>query len=100
MKTEHCQVSRAYVYAAIDSERNYQETLARNDVTDQRPLEQLALIEHVISQLKADWYNKPGRVNMSYFRKIAGIAVRCMEQHGVDFREEGVDLSEPSKERT
>jgi hypothetical protein len=86
MNSQHITVSRQEVYEAIDSERNYQESLVRNDVTDQRPLEQLALIEHVIAKLKADWYNNPGQADMNYFRKIAGIAVRCMEQHGAPTR--------------
>ena len=86
MKSVNCVASREAVYSAIDSERDYQEQLARNDVVDQRPLEQLALVEHVIIQAKADWYNKPGSFDMNYFRKIAGIAVRAMEQHGAPYR--------------
>ena len=86
MKSQNVKVTRQEVYAAIDSERDYQESLVRNDVTDQRPLEQLALIEHVIAKIKADWYNNPGFADMNYFRKIAGIAVRCMEQHGAPKR--------------
>jgi hypothetical protein len=82
MESQNLKCSRTDVYKAIDSERDYQEKLVRNDVTNQQPLEQLALIEHIIGQLKADWYNKPGLVNMAYFRKIAGICVRAMEQHG------------------
>jgi len=79
-------IPRAEVYAAIDSERAYQDTLVRNDVLDQSPMEQLALIEYICAQMKADWYNNPGYPKLDYVRKIAGIAVRCMEMHGAPQR--------------
>lgn len=82
MQSQNIVEKREEVYRAIDTERNYQESLARNTTTDQRPLEQVALIEEVIRQAKQDWYNNPGAFDMNYMRKIAGIAVRCMEQHG------------------
>jgi hypothetical protein len=87
MQSQNLVASRAEVYAAIDSERAYQETLARNDVTDQRPLEQLALIRQVLAEIDHDWYYNPGQVDMDKVRKIAGIAVRCMAQHGAPGRE-------------
>lgn len=86
MQSQNLKYSRAVVYTAIDSERNYQESLVRNDSTDQRPLEQLALIRHILTEIDADWYMNPGPVDMGKIRKIAGIAVRCMEQHGAPAR--------------
>lgn len=78
--------SRAEVYAAIDSEREYQNTLARNDVKNQTVMEQMSLIRHILTQLDAAWYNEPGYPSMDYVRKIAGVAVRCLEEHGAPLR--------------
>lgn len=86
MNSQNLKFSREEVYTAVDSERSYQETLTRNDVTDQRPLEQLALIETIIQRAKAEWYDNPGAFNMNYMRKIAGVAVRSMEQWGAPKR--------------
>lgn len=74
---------RSIVYRAIDSERDYQENLARNEVKFQNPLEQLALIDVLSAKMKEEFYNKPGQPSTDFMRKIAGVAVRCMEQHGV-----------------
>lgn len=78
--------TRADVYQAIDTEREYQNNLERNTVRDQRPLEQLALIEVAIADMKREWYALPGQPRMDYMRKIAGVAVRCMEEHGAPHR--------------
>lgn len=75
-------LTRQEVYDLIDGERDYQEALPRNTVRDQRPLEQMAHIEHLLGEMRADFYNKPGPVSMDYVRKIAAVAVRCMEEHG------------------
>jgi hypothetical protein len=86
MKSIGLTTSRIDVFRAIDTERDYQESLTRNTENDQRPLEQLAIIEELCRRAKADWYDKPGPVDMNYVRKIAGVAVRCMEQHGAPTR--------------
>jgi hypothetical protein len=78
--------TRAEVYEAIDSERNYQTTLERNVIKDIRPLEHVAIIEEIIRQLKADYYSKPGPVDQNYIRKIAATAVRVLEEHGAPKR--------------
>lgn len=77
---------RSEVYAAIDSERAYQAQLARNDVKHQQPLEALAIIERIVSDIKDHWYEQAGQPPMDYFRKIAGVAVRTMEDHGAPRR--------------
>ena len=78
--------SRADVYDAIDSEREYQGSLPRNDVKNQTPMEHLAIIERVVGDMKDAWYDNPGQPPMDYMRKIAAVAVRCMEQHGAPRR--------------
>jgi hypothetical protein len=80
--------SRETVYAAIDSERAYQNNLSRNAIKQQRPMEQVALIRHMLRQLDAEWYSQPGQPSMDIIRKIAAQCVRMMEEHGVSPRAE------------
>lgn len=83
--------NRTEVYAAIDSERQYQQQLARNDVKEQNPMEHLAIIRRICRDMEDHWYDKPGQPPMDYMRKIAGVAVRCMEQHGAPLRASTTD---------
>lgn len=78
--------ARQDVYYAIDTERTYQESLVRNDVKLQRPMEQLAIIEELCSRMKSHWYDVAGDPPMDFMRKIAATAVRSMEQHGAPKR--------------
>jgi len=50
------------------------------------PLEHLTLIRRVIRDMENAFYDIPGQPPMDFMRKIAGIAVRCMEQHGAPSR--------------
>jgi hypothetical protein len=79
-------LTRERVYKLIDGERDYQDHLPRNDVKEQRPMEQLALIETICERARAAWYDHPGQLDMAFMRKIAGVAVRCMEDHGAPER--------------
>lgn len=78
--------TRKEVYEAIDQERDYQDSLPRNVVKNQRPMEHLAIIRHLVTQMEADWYKNPGQPNGDSIRKIAAVAVRCMEENGVRHR--------------
>lgn len=78
--------TRQEVYAAIDTERDYQETLPRNDVKQQTQMEHLAIIERICRDMNNAWYDKAGQPSLDFMRKIAGVAVRCMEQHGAPRR--------------
>lgn len=80
-------MDRKLVYNAIDTEREYQNHLERNHVKEQNPMEQICLIEELISRMKQDWYDLPGYPSMDYMRKIAAIAVRSMEENGVSERD-------------
>jgi hypothetical protein len=84
---------RSEVYKAIDSERDYQDALARNDVKEQTPMEHLAIIQEICQRMQAHWYDVAGQPPMDFMRKIAATAVRCMEQHGAPLYER--PLSEP-----
>lgn len=85
--------TRQEVYAAIDSERDYQDTLVRDDVLTEMsqgailtPMEQLAVIRRIVRDMEDHWYEVSGPVAMDYMRKIAATAVRAMEQFGAPRR--------------
>lgn len=79
--------TRQEVYAAIDSERNYQDQLPRNDMKEQAQLEQLTIIKRIVRDIEDWFYEQPGLPPMDFMRKIAAVAVRSMEQHGAPKRE-------------
>lgn len=91
--------TRKEVYAAIDSERRYQDHLKKDRTSN--PTDGTRSIDHTVgdfvtmmqqyqNNLVAAWTNNPGdQKAMEVMRKIAGIAVNCMEQHGVSHRGPG-----------
>ena len=75
------------VLDAIDSERAYQKKLWPGHEEPDNPLtigEFLLLIEQYSSIAREEWTKeaKPELRTLEVFRKIAAIAVNCMEQHG------------------
>lgn len=91
-------IPRPEVYAAIDGERDYQDRVwAENNPvnpthpTDLRPLsigEDILLIEEYALKARAAWSveSRPEVGALHAIRKIADIAVRCMETHGAPRR--------------
>lgn len=84
---------RAEVYAAIDSEREYQLGLTRKGVATQMsqgivtpPMAHLAIIRRIIRDMEDAYYDNAGPADMSFMRKIAAVAVRSMESHGAPHR--------------
>lgn len=89
---------RNEVYAAIDTERDYQDRVwAENNPvnpthpTDPRPLsigEDILLMEEYLSRARTKWTGalRPELEALDIVRKVAGIAVRCMEAHGAPRR--------------
>lgn len=74
-------INRADAYAAVDSERDYQD--ARwGDVLSIG--EQILLAEEYITIARNEWAQEkhPELIALSVMRKVAGIAVHCMEDHG------------------
>ena len=45
-------------------------------------MEHLAIIEVIAARMKQDFYYEAGQPAGDYMRKIAAVAVYCMEQHG------------------
>lgn len=84
--------SRLDVYAAIDSERDYQDSLARNEVNREddptfSPITNLVIIQELCARMQAEFYSKPGHPSPDYMRKIAATAVRTMETFGAPHRQ-------------
>jgi len=79
--------ARKNAYAAIDTERDYQDGLSRNVVNREAdpsfsPITNLVIIQELCAQMQADFYKNPGHPPMDYMRKIAATAVRSMEAFG------------------
>lgn len=91
--------ARYKVYLAIDSERAYQDRLwpGPNDGSNRLEAgEFLPLLAEYVRQAEAVWVKEPKQRDgeglelprtMDAIRKVAGIAVNCMEQHGAPLRE-------------
>ncbi len=85
-------MTRQAVYDAIDTEREYQDGLTpdRRDKREMVTGEELVLLREYVDRAFANWTNTPGvnpEITLHDFRKIAAIAVRCMENHGAPHRE-------------
>ncbi len=91
-------INRSEVYAAIDGERDYQDIHTLHDMDV--PVDQFTTGDYItmmrayVDQLASAWAFEPGVAPegvLQNMRKIAAIAVQCMEVHGVVPREiEGV----------
>jgi hypothetical protein len=79
-------IPRTQVYAAIDGERDYQDSLppSRTDGQPRTVGDYLTMLSYYLDQARADWTMNPGNEPaLAQIRKIAAISVRCMEEHGV-----------------
>lgn len=77
--------SRADVYDAIDSERDYQDNLGaqRTAGVPHSVGAYLTMLRKYMSDADEAWTNTAGdAAALEVIRKIAGIAVHCMEDHG------------------
>lgn len=82
-------MKREHVYAIIDTERDYQDSLGpdRTDKSQKSVGDYLVLLHHYSEQGIAAWAQNPGnREALREIRKVAAIAVRCMEEHGAEPR--------------
>ena len=87
--------ARIDAYLAIDTERDYQNAgagNARRDPPSERtaPLtlgESILVIEKLLGDACFAWYTPGGRADaLDHIRKIAAVAVACMETHGAPKR--------------
>lgn len=80
---------REQVYKAIDGERDYQDSLGcdRTDGSDKTVGDYITMLSTYQRRAADNWTNVPGnRAALHEIRKIAAIAVRCMEEHGIELR--------------
>jgi hypothetical protein len=77
------------VYQLIDGEREYQNRLPPNR-TDNEPRtvgDYLTMLQHYLNDAQREWVMNAGSQQaLDVVRKIAGIAVHCMEDHGAPAR--------------
>jgi hypothetical protein len=81
--------TRAEVYAAIDTERDYQDRFWPQDGQQEYPTplrlgEQLLLAEEYLARARTVWTGeKDGeQQTLDAIRKVAGVLVSAMERHG------------------
>lgn len=85
--------ARVDAYDAINSERDYQDRLWTESGANGNGIlsigEQILLIEEYVTQARHSWSREaqPEMNALNIIRKIAGIAVHCMEDHGSPKRE-------------
>ena len=86
---------RAGVYEAIDSERDYQDNLRgqRTAGKAHRVGDYLLMLNEYVARAQTAWVDVAGdRAALDVVRKIAGICVRCMENHGCSPRKQRTGL--------
>lgn len=95
------QASRAEVFSAIDGERAYQDEGRGNAKRHEgspvmNPGECILCLEHLVVEARNAWY-KPdgGKACLPHIRKLAAVAVQCMENYGAPERE-GFTLAQRS----
>jgi hypothetical protein len=93
MQRPRVKTERSAVYAAIDTERDYQDARwpQQNAPDAPNPLtigEFILLLEEYVEKARVEWAmeKKPEQRTLHFIRKAAGIAVNCMEQHGAPKR--------------
>jgi hypothetical protein len=86
--------TREEVYRAVDSERDYQDSLGpdRTELTSadrHRTVgEYLTMLATYLREAQDNWTRYAGDAKaLASIRKIAGISVHCMEDHGAPQRQ-------------
>lgn len=85
--------SRADVYAAVDSERDYQDAgrgnAKRHDNAkpEMTPGEYILCMEKCLSDAREAWYHPDGGANcLPFIRKVTALGVSAMELYGAPLR--------------
>ena len=84
-------VPRTEVYRVIDTERDHQESLPSNRSEDPKRTrmvaEYLTMLDYYVSHAQETWTMRSGNeLVLDDMRKIAALAVRCMEEWGAPER--------------
>lgn len=89
----HLVTSRTEVYAAIDSERDYQDAQRGNakrhaDQPAMTPGEYILCMEKCLNDAREAWYKPDGGTGcLPHLRKVAALGVACMELNGAPRRD-------------
>lgn len=91
MATTYTPATRAEVYAAIDSEREYQNALGpdRRAASENRFSvgDWLVMMKVYVDKALVAWTDNPGTdAAMNAIRKVSAIGVAAMEEHGAPKR--------------
>lgn len=82
--------TRQEVYRVINQEREYQEQRWSRPAHNHSVTEYLVFIDHYVKQAMARVSVEDGEAGaLPDIRKIAALAVACMEENGVAYRERG-----------
>ena len=86
-KLEEIMVTREKVFRVIDNERIHQEKLRPH--RNHPVAHELLLLNRYITQANEEWSDNVGDESaLHVIRKIASIAVRCMETNGAPYRDQ------------
>lgn len=86
-------VTREAVYAAVDSERTYQDAQRGNAKRHEgqpqmTPGEVILCMEKCLEDARDAWYAPTGGTDcLPYIRKVAALGVQAMENYGAPLRE-------------
>ena len=83
-------LTRSQVYDILNGERNYQNYVVHtNNYAKVQPVSgELLLMEQYLQEARQQWVNNKGdEACLNFMRKVAGVAVRCFENHGCPPRE-------------
>lgn len=97
-------MKRKKVYKMIDEERDYQDSLCkdtfRHSESDRSVPAELLMLKVYIDKASEDWTKNHGDIPaLHQVRKIAALAVRCLENHGVESLRRKVELLHRKKEK-
>lgn len=84
---------RQEIYKAIDTEREYQTILTKKKLSI---VEEILIAKKYLSKAEEDWlvdFEGKEVEALENLRKVAGIIVRCLENHGVENRK----IKKPNK---
>lgn len=88
-------MTRQEVYKLIDGEREYQDSFIANPKNNRsegvphQVAGYIVMLNHYVQKLNEEWTGISGTdAALHVIRKIAGIAVHCMEDHGAPERKQ------------
>lgn len=88
--------SRKEVYAAIDTERDYQDAMTasaeRPDmIANLSPGDHILAMEAILAEARREWYfgSAPHPGASEYIRKVTALGVRFMEKNSAPIRQTG-----------